>query len=393
MSIKYVWLLSMSLLLLGGAAVPPLMLAWNWDHALGTPAWNLLLVRVTSQEIAQNTVALTALAPAACQALIEQGHHGGYDPRQTWCAPLACPGAGAYSILLQAEDSLPSNVVTFGIDTQCRVIAYEAALALALPGSQPGASPPPATAPLHTRPVPGQAPSVASARPPTPDTRPSAPPPATEVPPTASGPEGQPAPETDVAAVLTQAEAVMESPSMAPVVASEESPPADPLSLPPPNASPDTPRLPEETASSERPPADGSLAELQARFAEIEQAYALAQDQITEGYETLRRQYQASQQRRRPRAQQHWATMWAEYQQASTALLQAYREALTAWQHLMQRWQTLHALPEGGLPLGPPLALPRLPGQEVPTQAGALRAPPPNPSAPLGQSSAVPGRH
>ena len=117
-------------LLAQSTQVQAITLTWEWPHALGTPTWQLLLVRTTNQDTAQEPRILTALTPEDCAKAL---HPTPYDRTQSWCATLDCPGAGAYSLLLQADESLPSNVITFGLDADCHSIPYEQAIATAIP--------------------------------------------------------------------------------------------------------------------------------------------------------------------------------------------------------------------------------------------------------------------
>jgi len=187
------------------------------------PTWTLTMMRTTRGTTTQETLTLTALPPEQCQVLPAEAWTDGYQPALAWCALLPCPGPGAFTMVLQANDFLWANPpVSLGFDHACEDIPYDQALAQALP--------------LDLKPTP--------AAPPTTTTPPAAEPLPALIPPPPDPGEG---PE----------EGLLLAPGVQP-------PPVDGLVLPP---------------TSAAPPA------MQAQLAQIEQAYQAKQAAIRARYQ------------------------------------------------------------------------------------------------------------
>jgi hypothetical protein len=129
-----------------------------WSRAKTT--WTMQQTRSAGGETTQVSVPFTPLAPEACAALPGEVWETGYMPERDWCAEVACPGAGAYSLMLILNDQVWSDApLEVGLDDACAEVAYDPAVTAALPlpplpaptGALPGVVPEagaPAPAPL-----------------------------------------------------------------------------------------------------------------------------------------------------------------------------------------------------------------------------------------------------
>ena len=283
-----------------------------------TPDWRLLLNRTAEGATSQDTLELEA---STCQATTGSatgtsatGSTTGSAMRaQAYCAEIACPGPGAYVVLLQAANeagaSEPSNVRSFGLGPACEVISYDAALAQALtverdapttpPGGPVAGGPPPST---------GTTPPNPGGTPPTPGTTPTPGPGTT--PPTAGGPQ-------------------LGEPTSGPPV-------ADNRPTPNPDGSPTRPEPPDPL----EPPtgAEGTIAE---RDAENLKTYEAAQETARKTYQDVLAKYETL--RKQPGAkpaevQKAYEAVVKGYGTATQGLMESYRTALTEYSELFVEW-------------------------------------------------------
>ena len=123
--------------------------AWDYPRTGPLPKhWNLMMTWVRGESAGQNVLPLTPTDEATCR----QWQGTGWTP-ETWCAAVPCPGPGGYQLLLQAEGSLPTNLVEFSIGDgpECPAEGFEKV-------ARPPSLPPPGTAPPGTEPPPVPAP-------------------------------------------------------------------------------------------------------------------------------------------------------------------------------------------------------------------------------------------
>jgi hypothetical protein len=145
-----------------------LMLAWDWD---GEPpkTWLLTLAQTSNGTTRKRQMALqSTTCPAGTRNDPDTVPASDEATQPTaYCGTLACPGAGAYTAMVQAknQDSLSEapaaeDLLSFGMTDACAVIPYEEALTTGtLPApTDPGQSNPQEPEPPASRAAPGPGP-------------------------------------------------------------------------------------------------------------------------------------------------------------------------------------------------------------------------------------------
>jgi hypothetical protein len=289
MRINPAWLLSLLVVPALASAAPAqrcqVTLTWQWTYQEPLPTWQLALTRTAQQQTTQDTHQLQAEDAETCRRSLPQAERAGFDPQQQWCGRLSLE-AGAYTALLQANESLPeeSSAVTFGVSKTCQAMAYDEAMRMDEPTSKS---------------------------------------------PTGAGPQPAPA---------TRAEEPMPAPTTEAPPSEANEPPA--AEAPPPATSPPiaTAEPPEEDVSPEVAPADEDpavmLARLLGRVAPILEGFARAEQAYLARLAQITADYQKALQTMRTEGQ-----LWEAYRRAQDRQMDAYEQIQKTWAGLLQRYQ------------------------------------------------------